>query len=222
MTELQIWVLITAGGILGTGIIVNLLRLMRHSGAKLGYKDWTVYIPESTRKADPTLDHRLQCLEEWLPTIGQLKKQMYLKLLKEHGVAAEYLVANEDFKDYQLCLNILLYSMNGLKSVQSIMQREISEKRYEKKRRDDEWGSYVETIIDRLLTVIDVNLNRDYDSQVVQADGSVRSRTISREELYEADHDPEHLIELKRIIEEILIGAREAGCTDRSFRRGDH
>lgn len=215
MSELQIWVAMVSG----TALVFLggwfFLRVLQRRGGKIGYKDWTVYIPESTRRADPTLAARLQCLEEWLPTLGQLKKQLYLRLLKEHQVPDEYLVANEDFKDFQLCLNIYLYSMNGLRSVQSVMQREIAEQRYLNRRRDDEWGAYVEAIINRTLTVIDTNLNRDYDSQVMQADGVVRNRTISREELYEADHDPEHLIEVKRILEEILLGARDAGCVDR-------
>jgi len=211
VTELQVWVII-AVGMLAVGTLLTVA--LRRGGVSVGYKDWTVYIPESTRRADPTLAARLQCLEERLPIIARKKRQLYLKLLKDHGVAEKYLVANEDFKDYQLCLNIFLYSMNGLRSIQAVMQREIAEERYLKKKRDDEWGAYVEDIMDRLTTVIDANLNRDYDSQATQADGKVRSRTISREELYEADHDPEHLLEIKRVVEDILMGARELGCRD--------
>lgn len=211
ISELQWWVII-AVAILGVGavLVVTLRR-----GGKLSFQDASIYIPDRMRRDDPMLAARLQCLEERLPVIRAKKLEGFRQMLREKGVSEEFLSGHEDFKVYALCVNILLYSMNGLRSVQAVMQRELVEERFSRKRREDEWHTYVEDLVERIVGVIDRNLDRDYDSQVNTADGTPRTRIVTREMLWWWDHDPENIMELRRIVEDVLLAAREAGCKER-------
>lgn len=204
------------GTILTTVVVVTVVLLTVKRGVKASYRGGSIVIAGSSHAQDSPMGRALSYVQQWVPEIQQVLFSKYLRLMKEAGADPALLSDYDDARFAKALFRYLVSGGNGTQSVQKIVENQIVTGEW--KRSTDHVEEYVKTQVWPLIvrTTKDF-LNAEYDTTVLQMDGTRRTRWVSNTELIDTLCSDEVM---EKVIDKIVPIFRFAqqcvrdGCTD--------
>jgi hypothetical protein len=178
-------------------------------GGKIGWKDLTFVVQGTGRKIDGPLAQALYRVETEISAVQTILFRRYLSLMEKSGADVNNLASYDDARFMKLLLRYAVSGGNGSNSTQKIMEEEVLKGYY--RRHGDELDRYVHEHILPMVTrrIVD-GINAEYDTTVLQRDGSYRDRWVPATEYIVDISSPAVQREIAAILVLILQYAR--GC----------
>jgi hypothetical protein len=170
------------GTLLTTAVVVTVVILTVKRGVKASYRGGSIVIAGSGHSQDSPMGRALSYVQQWVPEIQQVLFSKYLRLMKEAGADQDLLSDYDDARFARALFRYLVSGGNGTQSVQKIVENQIVSGEW--KRSTDHVDEYVGTQVWPLVvrTTKDF-LNAEYDTTVLQMDGTRRTRWVSNTDL---------------------------------------
>lgn len=158
----------------------------------------------------------LSYAQQWIPEVQQVLWSKYLRLMKEAGADPDLLSDYDDARFAKALFRYLVSGGNGTQSVQKIVENQIVSGEW--KRSTDHVEECVRTQVWPLIarTTKDF-LNAEYDTTVLQMDGTRRTRLVSNTDLIDTLCGDEVMEKVVEKIVPIFRFAQECvrdGCKD--------
>lgn len=170
------------GTILATVIVATVVILTIRRGVKASYRGGSIVIAGRGHDQSSPVGRALSYVQQWIPEVQQIMFARYLKLMKDAGADPDLLSDYDDARFAKALFRYLVSGGNGTQSVQKIVENQIVSGEW--KRSTDHVQEYVKTEVWPLIarTTKDF-LNAEYDTTVLQMDGTRRTRWVSNTDL---------------------------------------
>jgi len=169
------WIIIAIGGAVTLAVI---LWVAVTRGIKATHGKTSIVISGQYQDPANPLNRALQYVARSTPEIQHTLFLVYLRLLKDSGADPDYLADYDDARFVRVLLRYLVNGGNGSRSLQKIVEEELIHGEW--KRGSDDIRVYVETEVwPPILRAARDLINQEYDTDVLEPDGSRRKRMVS-------------------------------------------
>lgn len=176
------WIIIAIGGSITLGVI---LVTIAKRGVKASHGKTSIVIAGQYQSPDDPLNAALLYVQRSTPEIQHVIFQRYLKLLKDAGANVDFLADYDDARFVRVLLRYLVNGGNGSRSIQKIIEEEMIHGEW--KRQNDNLREFVEAEVwPPILRAAKDLLNQEYDSDVLEPDGTRRLRMVSNTDFVDA------------------------------------
>lgn len=169
------WIVIATGGAAALAVV---LWVISKRGVKAKYGRNSIVIEGQYHHPEDPLSKALTYVSDRTPQLQDIIFGVYLRLMKDAGAEVHYLAEYEDAKFVRMLLQYLVNGGNGSNSIQKIIEGEIIHGEWH--RDEDDVTRYVMwEVWPQISRRIKDFLNQEYDTSVLQMDGSRRQRWVS-------------------------------------------
>jgi len=169
----------TAIAVVTAGAVI-VLAIKR--GLKASYRGGSIVIAGAGPGNDSPLGRALEYVQIWVPEIQHVLFARYLRMMKAAGANPDLLAEYDDARFTRALFRFLVSGGNGTRSIQKIVENQIVSGEW--RRSTDEVDGFVLVQVWPLIarTIRDY-LNAEYDTTVLQMDGTRRARWVSNTDL---------------------------------------
>ena len=206
----QTWVIIIVGIILISYLVYKFVK----RGGKIKIKDSSFSMAGNESTDDPKNKQLSEYVNIKLQEIREQKFKRFLTLLRNEKIPYDGLVSHEDARLYYQCLGNIVFSGNGIRSIKSIIERELILGNYNNRRRKEEKDLYIDTVVEECMRENTKYLNHNYPSEMIirgEYDEELHlfamvthKRTISCEALFDSGKVEESKAQLTEDIYDIF------------------
>jgi hypothetical protein len=181
------WIIISVAG--GAGVIVLLWAVVTR-GITASHGRTSIVIAGKMQDPDDPINKALQYVQRSTPEIQHIMFRRYLRLLKEAGADPDYLSDYDDARFVRVLLRYLVNGGNGSRSIQKIVEEEMISGEW--KRSSDDLREYVAVEVwPPIVRAIKDLVNQEYDTDVLEFDGTRRKRLVSNTDFIDGIIVPE-------------------------------
>lgn len=169
------WIIIAIAGV---AIIVVVLWLISKNGVTAKHGRTSIVIEGRYEEPGNPLSRALHYVQRSTPEIQHILFRCYLKLMKEAGANPDYLADYDDARFVRMLLRYLVNGGNGSRSIQKIVEDEMIHGEW--RREGDDLREYVKAEVwPPILRSARDLINQEYDTEVLEHDGTRRKRWVS-------------------------------------------
>ena len=174
-----VWIVISA---LMVTVVVYLMVVASSRGLRASHGRTSIVIAGNPGDTETPIGRALQYVQQWTPEIQHVLFGRYLRLMKDAGADPALLTDYDDARFAKALFRYLVSGGNGTQSIQKILEDLIVNGEW--RRENDHIDEYVQTQVWPIIVRrIRDYLNAEYDTTVLQMDGSRRNRWVSNTDL---------------------------------------
>lgn len=208
------WIYIIIVSVAVPSAIVILIAFIRRGG-QLRFGRNTIVVEGKRHGAQSPIARAIAYVQRSTPELQHKLLRVYLRLLKDAGADPDRLGEYDDARFVRMLLAYMVNGGNGTRSVQKIVEGEIVGNDW----RGRDLREYVRTELwpPILRTAKDL-INREYDTEVLSGDGTMRRRWISSTAFID-ELCTEHVREM--VVDELVpLFEYAARCVDGGCKEG--
>lgn len=171
--------------VLATVIVTVFSYLSIKRGVRASVGKGSIVIAGTSHEADSPMGRALIYVQQWMPNVQQTLFSTYLRLMKDAGADVDLLADYDDARFAKSLFRYIVSGGNGTPSMQKIVENAIINGEW--KRETDDVTAFVRSqvwpLIERAMRDF---LNAEYDTTVLQMDGTRRTRWVSNTDFVDA------------------------------------
>jgi len=193
-----------------------LLALAVKRGIKASYHGGSIVIAGTGQEIETPLGRALTYVQQWTPEIQHVLFKQYLRMMKQAGADAALLADYDDARFAKALFRYLVSGGNGTQSIQKIIEHQVINGEW--RRTTNHVAEFVTSQVWPLVVRVTRDfLNAEYDTTVLQKDGSRRTRWVSNTDLVDTltgDEMKDKIVEKIVPIFRFAHDCVQAGCTE--------